>query len=349
MEASVDIIKLPASIKNVTYRTGALWVAVGEEGTVVRIDPTTNAPRTYEVGQSNTTDVDVRNGLVAVGVRQSEKDATGGLEGRHRARGAGRTPRSSGSADSSADPALFVNWDEPMMQFQYATCAKLYNYPDLEGEAGKRARARSRGGLPAVSDGGRAHADPNPKGLPVLAALGRRGDSGVVPARYRAQTVAEASTRCYFPPQFANFVGAEACHAGKAPHISGIATEGDTLVIRLVNPAPDLQRALALSVFCAVPEETPIVPHGLEVADLHRPGRTTSRRTPSSVAVLKRNPNSAALPPSAPRRDRLTSSASPPERPPPRSPTGRSTTSSSEAPTSSRGVRRHARPAVGTA
>ena len=46
----LDIIKLPASIKNVEYAEDALWVAVGEEGTVVRIDPTTNEPRTYDVG-----------------------------------------------------------------------------------------------------------------------------------------------------------------------------------------------------------------------------------------------------------------------------------------------------------
>jgi hypothetical protein len=57
-----------------------------------------------------------------------------------------------------------------------------------------------------------------------------------------------------------------------------------------VNPAPDLPRALALSVFCAVPEETPIVPHGLEVP-IPSAGPYYLATHTDSVAVLKRNPN----------------------------------------------------------
>ena len=43
-------IKLPSAIERLTYADGALWAALGGNGTVVRIDPTTDATRQYHVG-----------------------------------------------------------------------------------------------------------------------------------------------------------------------------------------------------------------------------------------------------------------------------------------------------------
>ena len=50
------------------------------KGTVVRIDPTTDETREYDLGHS-VTSVDVRDGLVAAGVRHSIEDVTGDLSG----------------------------------------------------------------------------------------------------------------------------------------------------------------------------------------------------------------------------------------------------------------------------
>ena len=76
-------IKLPSAVKSLTYADGALWAALGEEGTVVRIDPTTDETREYDLGHS-VTSVDVRDGLVAAGVRQSIEDVTRRPLGRRR-------------------------------------------------------------------------------------------------------------------------------------------------------------------------------------------------------------------------------------------------------------------------
>ena len=78
--------------------------------------------------------------------------------------------------------------------------------------------------------------------------------------------------------------------AGKARRISGLSVEDGALVIRLVNPAPDLPRALALPVFCAIPEDTPVVPHGLETPIASAGPYYLAAHT-EAAAVLKRNPN----------------------------------------------------------
>ena len=98
----------------------------------------------------------MRNGLVAVGVRQSTQDATAGLEGDivWVARADDSLFR---SGEPSADPALFTTWDDAMMQFQYATCAKLFNYRDVEGEPGKTVAPEVAADFPEVSDGGRTY------------------------------------------------------------------------------------------------------------------------------------------------------------------------------------------------
>ena len=283
----LDIVKLPALIKSIRYADDALWIAVGEDGTVVRIDPTTSARRTYDVGHS-VRDVDVRDGLVAVGVRQSTQDATAGLEG-----DIVRVARADDSlfriGEPSADPVLFTNWDDAMMQFQYATCAKLYNYRDVEGEPGKTVAPEVAADFPEVSDGGRTYTirirdgyrfSP-PSNEPVTAESFRRAFERSLSPNFDPN---------YFPPQFANLVGARAFDAGKTQHISGLSVEDGALVIKLVNPAPDLPRALALPVFCAIPEDTPVVPHGLETPIASAGPYYLAAHT-EAAAVLKRNPN----------------------------------------------------------
>ena len=90
-------------------------------------------------------------------------------------------------------------------------------------------------------------------------------------------------------PPLTNIVGAQAYYAGKAPHVTGMSPEGDKLVIRLREPAPDLPWVAASS-SCAVPSE-------------RRSSRAASRSPfrlqgpyylsalTDSLAVLKRNPN----------------------------------------------------------
>ena len=285
--AVLGTIELPDLIKNVTYAADALWVAVGNEGTVVRIDPTTNERRTYSIGH-RVTDVDVKEGLVAVAVRESVKDVTADLTG-----DVVRVARADESlfriGGASADPALYTNFDDAMIQFQYATCAKLYNYPDAEGEAAKTPIPEVAAGMPEVSDDGRAYTIRIREGF----RFSPPSNAPVTAESFRYSIERKLSPKfepVYFPPEFVSLAGAEDYHAGRAPHISGLTARGDTLVIRLVHPEPSLTRALALSVFCAVPEGTPIVPHGLETPISSAGPYYLSDHT-ELAAVLKRNPN----------------------------------------------------------
>jgi peptide/nickel transport system substrate-binding protein len=53
-------------------------------------------------------------------------------------------------------------------------------------------------------------------------------------------------------------VGLAAYQSGRARHISGLSASGDRLTIRLRHPDPILPQRLAMPVFCAVPDDTPV-------------------------------------------------------------------------------------------
>jgi DNA-binding SARP family transcriptional activator/ABC-type transport system substrate-binding protein len=280
----VSTIKLPARIESLSYGNGSLWVADGEAGTVVRIDPTTDARRTYRLGH-HLTGVAVQKGLVVVGVRQSAADATAGLKGR-----IVRVARKDDSlfwSGAPTDPALWSSWDAPQLEFHYATCAKLLNYPDVEGEAGRKLVPEVATAWPAVTDGGRTYTftirngyrfSP-PSNEPVTAESFRHTIERVVSPKLP-----------WFEPTASDIVGAAAYHAGKAPHVAGLSVRGDTLTIRLVKPAPDFPRRIALSLYCVVPDSTPVVSHGVD-APIPSAGPYYLAAHTDSAAVLKRNPN----------------------------------------------------------
>ena len=282
--STLATIKLPAAIQTLTYADGALWAAVGEAGIAVRIDPTTNARRTYRLGH-DVSAVDVHHGLIGVGVRQSSRNITSGLEGRVvRIAVKGRSMFWSGSPP---DPALYTSWDVPQVQFHYATCAKLYNHPDVEGEAGRNVVPEVAAALPRVSDDGRMYTIRIREGF----RFSPPSNEAVTAESFRRAFEREMSPKFdWFHPRLSTIVGAEAYHAGKTRRIAGISARGDTLVIRLTKPAPDLVRGLALYPFCAVPAGTPVVSQGLETP-VPSAGPYYLAELAESAAVLKRNPN----------------------------------------------------------
>ncbi|TML57133.1 MAG: hypothetical protein E6G18_14990, partial [Actinobacteria bacterium] len=286
----VETIELPGPVKSLTYAAGALWASVGERSVVVRVDPTTNAAKTYPVGH-DVMDADVQNGLLAAGVQPSATDITAGLHGEVLRVGL-KSPllfEIGGSNLPSTDPALYAPWDKNLLQFDYATCARLYNYPDITGTAGRHVVPEVASGPPKVSDGGhtvtitvrdRYRFSP-PANAPVTAASFRDAIERDLSPKFSPD---------YLDPRWKVVVGAEEYHAGKTPHVSGVSADGNTLVLRFTQPVPDLPRLLALNVFCAVPPGTPIVAHGLD-APIPSAGPYYLAAETDSVAVLKRNPN----------------------------------------------------------
>jgi DNA-binding SARP family transcriptional activator/ABC-type transport system substrate-binding protein len=279
-------IGLAGAIENLTYADGAVWAAQGDAGTLVRIDATTNTKRAYRVGH-HLIGVAARKGVVAVGVGESAADVTAGLKGR-----VVTVALKDDYLDwTSPDPAATQGAFNPyQVQFHYATCAKLFNYPDAPGVAGMRLAPEVASGLPEVSDGGRTYTfrirpgyrfSP-PSNEPVTAESFRHEIERVLSARLNPGPWALA--------EFSDLVGAAAYNAGKASRISGLSVRGNALVIRLAEPASDLPARLARPAFCAVPVETPIVLHGI-TSPLPSAGPYYLAAHAGDAFVLKQNPN----------------------------------------------------------
>jgi len=281
-------IKLPSAVKHLTYADGALWATLFGKGTIVRVDPTTDTIRSYEIGHS-VTGIDVQDGLVAVGVRQSAEDVTSDLNGD--IVWVGRKAPTLFDSGAPTEPAWTgPTWDVPQLQFHYATCARLLNFPDAEGGAGRKLVPEVAARFPEVSEGGRTYTFTIREGFrfsppsdeEVTAESFRRAAERAMSGKIDSNPADKLS------PALANIVGASTYFSGKTSHVSGISVRGDKLVVRLHKPAPDLPWVAALS--CAVPVDTPIVPGGIKTP-VPSAGPYYLAAHTDSFAVLKRNPN----------------------------------------------------------
>jgi DNA-binding SARP family transcriptional activator/ABC-type oligopeptide transport system substrate-binding subunit/streptogramin lyase len=276
-------IKLASPVEHLTYADGVLWATLGASGTVARIDPTTNAIRRYDIGHF-VTGVDAQDGLVAVGVRESAEDAIAGL-GRDIV-WIGRKEGTLFDSGAATDPAFTApTWDAPQMQFHYATCARLLNYADAEGNAGKKLVPEVAADLPERSDGGRSYTFHIRTGF----RFSPPSEEEVTAASFRHAIERALSPKFdYVAPEALNIAGVQEYRAGRAAHIAGISAQGNRLAIRLLKPAPEFPWLAAQT--CAVPRDTPVVPHGVETP-VASAGPFYLAEHAESYAVLRRNPN----------------------------------------------------------
>jgi DNA-binding SARP family transcriptional activator/ABC-type transport system substrate-binding protein/streptogramin lyase len=279
----VSSIKLAATVDDLTYADGAVWASLGDAGAVVRIDPTTDATMSYRLGH-HVAGAAVHNGLLAVSVQPAGHDVTAGLQGRIAYLALRENDLDWTSTDPLGTQSAF-NADQ--VQFHYATCAKLFNYPDASGAAGERLEPEVAAGWPTLTEHGRTY---------MFRIRPGYGFSPPSHERVTAESFRHEIERVLSPKNagasslLPDIIGGEAYSAGKTAHISGISARGDTLVIRLVKPARDLPERLALPQFCAVPANLPTVPHGLPYP-IPSAGPYYLADRSSDVFVLKPNPN----------------------------------------------------------
>lgn len=279
----LDTVKLAANVDTLRYADGAVWASVGDAGTVARIDASTDVPATYRVGH-HTHDVDAQNGVIAVSVQATGADVTRGLKGRIVNIALDQDWLDS---NTSTDPVGVQTWNAYQLQFHYATCAKLFNYPDRPGAAGKRLEPEVAAGWPKISDGGRTYTFTIRPGF---------GFSPPSHEQVTAQSFRHEIERVLqqpgpsSPERLADIVGAAAFRSGHATHVVGVFARGDTLVIRLVRPAGDLPTRLAEPQFCAVPAQLRTIPYGLPYPIRTAGPYYLADRT-ADVFVLKPNPN----------------------------------------------------------
>lgn len=180
------------------------------------------------------------------------------------------------------DPALAYfthSW-----AIEFATCAKLFNYPDAAGAEGTRV-------IPEVVD--RFTVSPNGRIYTFELKRTFRFHTG---APVTAGSFAEAFNRDANPkmqsPATAymhEIVGADAAIKGKAATISGIRVLGPyRLQIRLTKPLGDFTARLTMPFFCPLLPNTPVEPAGID----NPPGSGPyyiAERIASRQVVLRRN------------------------------------------------------------
>jgi ABC-type oligopeptide transport system substrate-binding subunit len=191
----------------------------------------------------------------------------------------------SNSDVQSLDPA--IDYEIYGWTVEFATCAKLLNYPDRPGAAGTQLIPEAAAGYPTVSPDGTTYTFKLRKtfrfsdGKPVTAASFSR-------AIERALSPKMSSPAASF---LGDVVGAEEVENGKATRPSGVTLSPDryTLRVRLTQAAPDFLARMAMNFFCAVPPDLPIDPKGVDAPPGAGPYYVASREVNRSI-LLKRNP-----------------------------------------------------------
>jgi peptide/nickel transport system substrate-binding protein len=174
-----------------------------------------------------------------------------------------------GTDFASLDPA--INYDTDGAQVLYATCAKLVNHPDRSGPAGALLQAEIASSMPAVSGDGRTYT--------FQIRPGFRFSNG---APVTSADVAYTIRRDLDPRMRSPAVPF-------LRDLAGYAASGNTLTLKLRQPAPDLLARLAMPFFCVVPADTPIVRSGIDTIPSAGPYYVAARQRAISL-TLKLNP-----------------------------------------------------------
>jgi streptogramin lyase len=283
----LDTISTPSQTGNIFFGDGALWVANDAAGTVMRIDPGTDAVREYRIGHL-LTGIGVQGRTVAVSVHPTGSDLLAHLSGpilqvRNHDWFNDTDPAVAAVPGTTSQP-----WEQ---QLQYATCAPLLGYPDAPAPDGWRLVPEVAAAWPAVSPDGRTYTFRIRPGFQ----FSPPSDQMVTAATFQ-YTIERALSPALGPDAPApsvvsDIAGVPAYRAGSSPHISGIRATKDILTITLVRPAPDFPERIALSYFCPVPTGTPIVANGLQDPIPSAGPYYLSGNLGGTIAVLRRNPN----------------------------------------------------------
>jgi YVTN family beta-propeller protein len=272
----VDTIPVGRRPTGIAVGAGAVWVANSLSGTVSRIDPRTKrVEATIKVGEAPQS-VTVARGQVWVSVQDR------GSAGSGRAARGGVATLLVPTDPGPTDPAFEFD-----VQRRYATCAMLYNFPDLPFPQGAQLEPEVAVGPPSVSADGLTYEfgirpgfrfSP-PSGEPVTAEAFERAIERTLSHRLGS----------FGAELLADIEGARDYIDGRAKRIAGLSTRDGKLVIRLESRTPNLPARLASPFFCAVPPSTPIVTQGVDAIPTAGPYYVESH-IPKRSLVLRRNP-----------------------------------------------------------
>ena len=183
----------------------------------------------------------------------------------------------------SVDPAIAYVYDSYGM-IGWATCAKLYNYPDKQPPQAAIARPEVATGYPKPSKDGKTQT------IHLRRTYRFNTGARVTAVNFVAAFNRDANPKMQSPAvtYLHEIFGADAVINGQAQTIAGVRAPGSyTLQIRTTQPLGDLVSRLAMPFFCPIPVDTPLQ----EINDPVGSGPYyVASRVPDRQVVLKRNP-----------------------------------------------------------
>jgi DNA-binding SARP family transcriptional activator/ABC-type transport system substrate-binding protein len=240
-----------------SFSDGVLWVANYDAGTVTGIDAVTGKlTTTYRFGHP-VGPMAAGNGVLLASLEPGRP-----IEERIAALPGKVATFFAHFGELGDEPAL--NTDPGGYQIEFATCARLLNYPDKPPPEGWNLQPEIAASMPTLSPDGRTYRfrirpgyrfSP-PSNEPVTAETFRYS----IERALSPKLVDNPAGLVPPGPQFIDDIeGEQAFRAGRARHISGLRAFGRTLSITLANPSPDFLHRLALPFFCPVPRGTAFV------------------------------------------------------------------------------------------
>ncbi len=207
--------------------------------------------------------------------------AAAGLAGPAQKKG-GTLRLSSGQIDS-VDPGLA--YTPPTWMLEFATCAKLYNYPDKPAAEGAVVMPEVAKSFPKVSRDGKTQT------IELRRSYRFHTGQRITATNFVAAFNRDANPKLQSPVVSAGhlkeIVGADAVAQGKARAISGVRVLGPyTLQIRTTRPLPDLVSRLTMPFFCPIAANAP--PREIDDPPGSGPYYVASR-VPNRQVVLARN------------------------------------------------------------
>ncbi|MFL5912985.1 MAG: ABC transporter substrate-binding protein [Gaiellaceae bacterium] len=189
-------------------------------------------------------------------------------------------------ASPQVDPQL--SWITAGWWLEYATAAKLYNYPDHPGQAGALLRPEVASGY-TVSRDGRTYTFAIRRGF-------RFSDGSPVTAKNFAYAIDRAANHSLASPAApfitdpggTNIVGAKRVNDGKATHVRGVVAKGYRLVIQLTRRDPTLLTKLAMPFFQATSTTLPLTKEKLSGYPSAGPYAFVNN-VPDELTQLRRN------------------------------------------------------------
>ena len=226
-------VPIQPGLQSIETAEGSVWTDNAKAGTVTRIGIATGQMTTFPVGHAPT-GLTLVGSHVVVGLIPSPSDELRGVAGQ-----VATFSIREDWLDGQTDPVS--TWDQLGQALEYATQAKLYNYPDKAGAAGGAPVPEVAAGAPAVSPDGRT--------VQIRVRPGFRFSppSG---AAVTAETVRYSLERAFSPkigdPAAFLFLpeleGADAYVNHAAKDIAGLEVSGDTVTLHLTRPRPGRRR-----------------------------------------------------------------------------------------------------------